>query len=91
MLLICVPIRNGFVEFLTSGKKRNLIILKRELDIAKLWECEGHFIGGVFKKVAQKFIIIEEHKAISDGQNSLKGLLCSSAHAGGYSTCGLVL
>ena len=49
MLLICVPIRTGFVKLLTSGKKRNLIILKRELDIAKLWECEGHFIGGIQK------------------------------------------
>ena len=62
----------------------------------RAWYCQivgmgRSFYWGVFKKVAQKFIIIEEHKAISDGQNSFKGLLCSSAHAGGYSTCGLVL
>ena len=91
MLLICVPIRTGFVRlFRHQAKKKPNNSKKRAwyCQIVGMWRS---FYWGVFKKVAQKFIIIEEHKAISDGQNSLKGLLCSSAHAGGYSTCGLVL
>ena len=81
MLLICVPIRTGFVKLLTSGKKRNLIILKESLILPNFGNLKVILLGGI-QKVAQKFIIIEEHKAILDGQNSFKGLLCSSAHAG---------